>query len=294
MSSSLTTQLCLWREIVTELHETNHPVDQNPNFMEKRFEELDSKGFIWSKESILSAFLQLRLPKSVHDHDRVIEPRDIQVTKNSSIEVKDIIQIGRLELKRQPIGLMDLPIEVFDNILKVLDCIAQLEDSEIYKERKEGEVVISGPGTRAPYATYLYPHLPILNSKQTFSVTSRKMYQLCRPWLWRKLQFPTSLPAPIDLWTKDILLKQGSYVKSLSLFLSENCSESPGSPYSMKFMNEISRNTVASLPWIKSLTLGGGFVTIKTQRASGRVTKAVCTEIAMDGKAMFASLSLSF
>lgn len=46
--------------------------------------------------------------------------------------------------------------------------------------------------------------------------------------MWRKIQFPTSSPAPVDLWTKEILLKQGALVRSLSLDLSKNCSEPEG------------------------------------------------------------------
>ncbi|EGG04988.1 uncharacterized protein MELLADRAFT_108015 [Melampsora larici-populina 98AG31] len=42
------------------------------------------------------------------------------------------------------------------------------------------------------------------------------------------LEFPTLLPAPIDLWTEDILCKRGSHVRSLVLNLSENCSKAPG------------------------------------------------------------------
>lgn len=45
---------------------------------------------------------------------------------------------------------------------------------------------------------------------------------------FQKLEFPSSLPAPMDLWTEDILLRQGSHVQSLSLTLSPNCSKPPG------------------------------------------------------------------
>ncbi|EGG08389.1 uncharacterized protein MELLADRAFT_105073 [Melampsora larici-populina 98AG31] len=55
---------------------------------------------------------------------------------------------------------------------------------------------------------------PVLNSIQNLAVVHRKFYRLCLPKLWQKVAFPTSLPAPISLWTGDLLLKHGNLVKS--------------------------------------------------------------------------------
>jgi len=57
--SNHTAQLDLWREIVSQRNKETVPVTQYPDFIRKRFDELDSKGFIWSKESIFDIFLQL-------------------------------------------------------------------------------------------------------------------------------------------------------------------------------------------------------------------------------------------
>ncbi|KAH9811907.1 hypothetical protein DFH28DRAFT_1178675 [Melampsora americana] len=228
ISSDRTAQLELWREIVNKRHEETKPVTHHLNSIQKCFDKLDSKGFIWSKDSILGIFLQLGLSKNPNgpfsDLNKIIASRVLQ-GEISSDEIKKVIQNEESRKRFRPVGLMDLPIEVFQKILKNLDYLAELEAEDIYKRKSEARVTISssGPDFRRPYMTYLHRNLPILNSIQTFSLTSREIYQLCEPWLWQKLQFPTRLPAPINLWTEDILLKRGHHVQSLSITLSENC-----------------------------------------------------------------------
>lgn len=224
-SSDLTAQLGLWREIVASLHENSDPGIHHLDFIRKCFNELDLEGFIWSKESIFSIFTQLGLSKI--SHERFSPVNDPQGHEISSVKVKDIIQSEKLEHKSRPVGLADLPIEVFYKILEQLDCIAIDEVWKIYKEKFDRRVMISGPA-HGNYMTYLHRNSPIFNSIQSFSLTSRQIYSLCRPWLWRKLEFPTSLPAPIDLWTEDILVRQGAHVQTLQVMLSKNCSSRPG------------------------------------------------------------------
>ncbi|EGG05862.1 uncharacterized protein MELLADRAFT_63861 [Melampsora larici-populina 98AG31] len=125
----------------------------------------------------------------------------------------------------RPLGLMDLPIDIFNQILETLDSIAKQETREIYDQNYKSRVEIAGPADQKRYNTYLHQNSPILNSFQAFAITSPEIYQHCQPRLW---QFPSSLPAPIDLWTNDLLVRQGSHVQSLSLNLSENCSKPPG------------------------------------------------------------------
>lgn len=237
-SSSRTAQLALWREIISKRHEGTTPVDRHLNFIRRRFEELESNGFIWSKESILGIFLQIGLSESPHGSfssvNKILDSCLLEGYKISSTKVQEVIQNEELRHKSRPLGLMDLPMEVFGNILDQLDHISKLESAKIVDRKEVGQVVISqsdsGGRDLKPYWTYLHRNSPILNSIQNFSLISREVYQLCRPWLWRRLEFPTFLPAPIDLWTEDILLKQGSYVRSLSLLLNQNCSQPPGGP----------------------------------------------------------------
>lgn len=229
-SPSRISQLALWREIVSKRHELNKPVNRHLDFIQSCFEELDSAGFVWSKDSILGIFLQLGLPEhgtfsSVND---ILESRALLGLGTPAHQIKEVIQIEEVRHKAPRAGLMDLPLEIFNNILDILDRMAELENREIVPRKRQRMVVISESGNKQPYKTYLHRNSPILNSIQTFAVTSREIYQLCRPWLWQKLEFPTRLPAPIDLWTEDILLKQGSLVRSLDLDLSTNCSRSDG------------------------------------------------------------------
>ncbi|EGG07747.1 uncharacterized protein MELLADRAFT_116215 [Melampsora larici-populina 98AG31] len=224
-SSDRTAQLGIWRDIVASLHENTKPADDRLDSIRQCFNELDSEGFIWSKESIFGIFTELGLSKI--SHGRLSPLNNSQGHEVSSVKVKDITQIEKSKHKSRPVGLADLPIEVFYKILEQLDFIAVDEVWKIYKEKLERRVMITGP-VYGNYMTYLHRNSPILNSTQSFSLTSRQIYSLCRPWLWRKLEFPSSLPAPIDLWTEDILVRQGAHVQTLKVMLSKNCSKPPG------------------------------------------------------------------
>ncbi|EGG04451.1 uncharacterized protein MELLADRAFT_108463 [Melampsora larici-populina 98AG31] len=190
--SSWTAQLSLWREIISEIHEGTE------------------------RASILEIFLELGSSASTHEASSSIN----NLTDSSVGQILEVVHDDQSQPRSRRVGLMDLPIEVFD---KILDQIHRLPNHGLYEKRTLGEVKITGPGDMTPYYTYLYRDSPILNHVQNFSLTSREIYQYCQPRLWRKLIFPTSSPAPIDLWTKGILCKQGTHVQSLALTLSENC-----------------------------------------------------------------------
>lgn len=174
-----------------------------------------------SKESILDIFLQIGISESpcgsIPPVNKRLKSRVHQRSDSElpSDEVTENIQNEELRNVSRPLGLMDLPFEVCEKIIITLDCIARLEAKEICNKKHERKVTITGLGDQTPYKTYIPLDSPILNSIQNFSITSRKIYQCCQPWLWRNLRFPTSLPAPMALWTEDILLRQGSHVKSL-------------------------------------------------------------------------------
>ncbi|EGG04166.1 uncharacterized protein MELLADRAFT_65109 [Melampsora larici-populina 98AG31] len=230
--SSRKAQLNLWREIASKRHEGTTPVEPHLDFIQSRFEELDSEGFIWSKDSILGIFLQLGLPEGPHSSfssvNEILQSRALLGSETSSHEVKELIQTEELRRRSHPRGLMNLPIEIFNKILEALDDLSRNESYALAFQKRKGIAVISGSGNKQPYKTYLPQKSPILNTIQTFSLACPEVYQLCRPWLWRKLEFPTRLPAPIDIWTEDIILRQGSLVRSLTLHLSQNCSQPDG------------------------------------------------------------------
>lgn len=230
-SSNRTSHLALWREIVCKHQEGTQPVNQDIDSIRKRFDQLDSEGFIWSKESIMEIFLQLGQSENTHGSfsstHQIDESCVVHVNNYLSDEDQIVTQSEEILHKPHPLGLMDIPIEVFGKILEILNMMAKFEAGEVTDQKSKRKVMITGPGDREPYLTYLYQDPPILNTIQSFSLTSRAIYQRCQPLLWHKLKFPTRLPAPIDLWTKDILFRQGRHVRSLSLTLSENCSVPP-------------------------------------------------------------------
>ncbi|EGG01969.1 uncharacterized protein MELLADRAFT_110590 [Melampsora larici-populina 98AG31] len=226
--SSRKAQLNLWREIASKRHEGTKPVDSHLDFIQSRFEELDSEGFVWSKDSILAIFLQVGLPEGPHS--------------TFSSEVKELIQIEELRHRSHPRGLMNLPIEIFNKILESLDDMARHEHHALDYLKRKRIAVISDSDHKTPYMTCLPQNSPILNTIQTFSLACPEVYQLCRPWLWRKLRFPTRLPAPIELWTEDILLRQGSLVRSLTLHLSQNCTRPHGLMHRDPFYDNLTLN----------------------------------------------------
>ncbi|EGG08434.1 uncharacterized protein MELLADRAFT_104805 [Melampsora larici-populina 98AG31] len=110
--------------------------------------------------------------------------------------------------------------------------MAKLEAEAIYEKKYSRRVVIPGSGDRKSYKIYIpRENSPILNSLQSFSLTSPRIYRQCQPWLWRKLQFPTSLPAQMSLWTEHILPRQGTHVHSLSVGFSPMRGGSPYNEY---------------------------------------------------------------
>lgn len=231
-SSSRSAQLGLWQEIVSKPHQSTELANGYSDFIRKRFDELDSEGFIWSRESMLDVFLQLGVSEKPHDSgssvDDVTKSCVLRGVTNSSDEVEEVVRNDEMQRTTRPLGLMDLPMEIFQMILETLNCLAVFEADELVRKRYPGVVEISCPGGEPPYMSYLYRTSPVLNVTQTFALTSREIYKRCEPRLWRHLSFPSAWPAPINLWTEDILLKQGSHARSLSLDLSKNCSKRPG------------------------------------------------------------------
>lgn len=179
-SDCCSAHLKIWREIVSEIHRCPKPGEQQLDRIGNRFEELDSGRFMWSKESILSVFRELSLPEAPHNSFSSVNEVLDQEHEISLVGVKDDIHIARLEHTFRPLGLMDLPMEVFDMILETLDSIAKLESWILDEKKYDALVKISGPSDREAYKTYLHRNSPILNSIQTFSLTSRKINHLCR------------------------------------------------------------------------------------------------------------------
>ncbi|EGF98108.1 uncharacterized protein MELLADRAFT_113850 [Melampsora larici-populina 98AG31] len=159
LASSRAAQLRLWRKIALKHHEETQP------------------------DSILAIFLQLGLSESANGPfslvNKLLESCVPQGFVVPSDEVIEVIQDEESRHKSHPVGLMDLPLEVFDKIIEQLDCMATVQGWDIADEKRENRMLMSGPGDREPYFTYFYNHPPILNSFQTFALTSCEIYECC-------------------------------------------------------------------------------------------------------------------
>lgn len=57
------------------------------------------------------------------------------------------------------------------------------------------------------------PEAPIMSDFQSFSVVNRRIYNICRPFIWHFLMMPHELSRPISFWNQEILPKHASYVQ---------------------------------------------------------------------------------
>ncbi|EGG08391.1 uncharacterized protein MELLADRAFT_116038 [Melampsora larici-populina 98AG31] len=133
---------------------------------------------------------------------------------------------GRFQSKpsaRCIINRADFPEEILDNIVNMVYYQSAQEHISITKRKSER--VSHFPLMKKAYMK-LHVYLghsgpPVLNSIQNLAVVNRKFYRLCLPKLWQKVAFPTSLPAPMSLWTGNLLLKHGNLVKSAEFDLED-------------------------------------------------------------------------
>ncbi|EGG05166.1 uncharacterized protein MELLADRAFT_64372 [Melampsora larici-populina 98AG31] len=116
----------------------------------------------------------------------------------------------------------DFPEEILDNIVNMVHYQPCHHENYCIKTRKEG-LVVQNSLKGVPYEVYLnHSGPPILNTFQNLAVVNRRFHRLCCPKLWQHIQFPSTLPAPITLWTNNILLRHGHLVKSLEVQLEDD------------------------------------------------------------------------
>ncbi|EGG02727.1 uncharacterized protein MELLADRAFT_91153 [Melampsora larici-populina 98AG31] len=112
---------------------------------------------------------------------------------------------------------VDFPEEILDNIVSIVYYKFSGDKNDI-RHRKEERIKQQDQG-RQVYVNHGCP--PILNTFQNLAVVNRKFHRLCLPKLWQHIRFPSALPAPVSLWTEDILSRHGHLVKSLELGLED-------------------------------------------------------------------------
>ncbi|KAG0145735.1 hypothetical protein CROQUDRAFT_45349 [Cronartium quercuum f. sp. fusiforme G11] len=143
----------------------------------------------------------------------------------------DVSQAQTRSIKKERIPVPDhlrlsnLPSEILDRIIYYVQGFSIHEFHRIFHRKRAHIKIEEGEDyTEEPifYGTYIRNHAPILNSLQNLAVANKRIYDLCRPRLWKKLIFPTSLPAFIYKWTlsSGLLFKHGDLVQSVSITLS--------------------------------------------------------------------------
>lgn len=112
----------------------------------------------------------------------------------------------------------DFPEEILENIVNMIYYRCS-EEKEYITQRKMERLSMAKDQERQVYVDLGGP--PILNTFQSLAVVNRKFHRLCLRKLWQHIRFPSTMPAPVSLWTEDILLRHGHLVKSLELRLED-------------------------------------------------------------------------
>ncbi|KAG0142079.1 hypothetical protein CROQUDRAFT_253832 [Cronartium quercuum f. sp. fusiforme G11] len=109
------------------------------------------------------------------------------------------------------ISISDLPTEVLNKIIEEVDSAAGDEAEEMFDIKV---LRLTKMDTWKPtHWVYEPSKQPELNSVQALGTVNRRFHTLCSPWLWKKICFPTSIPAQLEKWTKDLLPKYGTFVQ---------------------------------------------------------------------------------
>ncbi|KAG0151171.1 hypothetical protein CROQUDRAFT_57131 [Cronartium quercuum f. sp. fusiforme G11] len=123
-------------------------------------------------------------------------------------------------------SIASLPLEVIEKIIEYVRFISLIENLDTHgfqAQRKSSLALVPMDKHRQRYIMSLDYRTPLLDSLQSLGAVSRSFHQLCRPLLWKtpkqNLVFPTRLPIPIALWTKNILPREGVWVRSFTCSL---------------------------------------------------------------------------
>ncbi|KAG0143986.1 hypothetical protein CROQUDRAFT_47978 [Cronartium quercuum f. sp. fusiforme G11] len=217
-SSSQNTPLSVWNTMVNQRYDPNKPIQEYLSSIQTCIKRLDSCGFNWKKEAIISMILQIGLSTEPLACSALM--KNLRAMCNRSFN-------SRLKL-------WDLPAEIIDRIIQYLYFISLQEAKTIKEQRVNRLLRATGGGDRLYHHLCLHREVPILNSLQTFAVVNKEFYERCRPWLWKRISFPTAMPAPIVIWM-DLLPKHGALVRSLSAELSDTSTKPFGEPLRNSF-----------------------------------------------------------
>ncbi|KAG0145901.1 hypothetical protein CROQUDRAFT_133480 [Cronartium quercuum f. sp. fusiforme G11] len=117
--------------------------------------------------------------------------------------------------------LCHFPTEILLEIIRHVACFAPRELKEIKGKKSKHLIWQQDLGATQSVWTYKQPDHPILNSLQALSAVNARLNELCRPFVWKALHFPSSLPIAMSHWD-GLLYKYGDHVKSLTIYLSRD------------------------------------------------------------------------
>ncbi|EGG05705.1 uncharacterized protein MELLADRAFT_78042 [Melampsora larici-populina 98AG31] len=118
------------------------------------------------------------------------------------------------------INRTDFPEEILDNIVSMVHRQSTKEHTSIKERKMERQTRTRIQGLK--FDIYVsHEGSPILNTFQNLAAVNRKFHRLCLTRLWQDITFPTSVPAPMSLWTDDLLLKHAALVKSVEFELED-------------------------------------------------------------------------
>lgn len=147
-------------------------------------------------------------------------------------------------------GLLSLPLEVIDVIIGYVHLNSLAENADhhghgLWGRRKSQLALVPTDKACQRYIMQLDHIIPILNSLQSLGAVNKHFHELCRPLLWKVIEFPTRLPIPISMWIKTILPRHGLLVRSLSVRMSAFFLKSSQDPFrhSSRYDNTVSRKT---------------------------------------------------
>lgn len=177
---------------------------------------------------------------------------------------RDAFQVLEGRFRSNPLsqcimGRADFPEEILDIIAEMVYYDSFYEWFYILNQKvqriKDGQ--LTGPA----HGLYLdQPGPPILNSIQNLAVVNRKFHRICLPYMWQKIKFPSAIPAPVSLWTEDLLLRHGHLVKLFEFELKDDCligtGFSPSEPKRNPRDNTVRVRSTESLDWIEKIKYG--------------------------------------
>ncbi|KAG0144483.1 hypothetical protein CROQUDRAFT_659913 [Cronartium quercuum f. sp. fusiforme G11] len=117
-------------------------------------------------------------------------------------------------------SLSRLPQDILYEIIQQVSLSTEQDRHILYQKRTEQARIVWADGHKRQHVTFLHDKTPILSALQALGSTNRQFYELCRPWFWNRLYFPTTYDIPAAFFIQHIFPKHGTFFKSLSIGVS--------------------------------------------------------------------------